>query len=218
MHYAYAFDANFALFLRERKYVSLNDMMNDAIEVEVNLMAFGKIKHKTEVRRIKKESQAFISWSSSNSKFDMMIKVMDKLSIYERHPTRDHNEPNIRNPNFRRPQGPPSPQILQIGQRNQNDQVRPHFQEKLIDETFTEHLEDHIHQLGGNEVNAFVTKEEHDRFQFENNEFQCSQRSNEYPLGYQNAVMDFQKQLNLRNKNVMVNLPKKNLANQSSTS
>ena len=62
-----------------------------------------------------------------------------------------------------------------------------------------------------------MTKKEHDRFQFENNEFQCSQRLHEYQLGYQNAVMDFQKQLNLRNRNVTVKLPKKSLSNQTST-
>lgn len=33
-------------------------MMNDAIEVEVNLMASRKIKHKTKIRRVKEELQA----------------------------------------------------------------------------------------------------------------------------------------------------------------
>ena len=65
-----------------------------------------------------------------------MMKVIGKLmeifSVYERPHAREQNETQIRNPNFRRPQGPPPPQILQRGQRNQNDQVRPPFQENMI--------------------------------------------------------------------------------------
>ena len=134
MHYADAFDADFALFLREIKFISLNDMMNDAIEVEVTLMASGKIKNKTKVIRIKEEPQASTSQSSSDAKFDIMIKVMeklmDKLYVDEIPPSREHNETHIRNPNFRRPQGPPAPQILQRRRRNQNDQVIPPFSGK----------------------------------------------------------------------------------------
>lgn len=39
LHYADAFDSDFALTLRERRSTSLVDTMNDAIEAEVNLMA-----------------------------------------------------------------------------------------------------------------------------------------------------------------------------------
>ena len=44
LHYADAFDNDFALTLRERRSASLVDMMNDTIKVEVNLMASGKMK------------------------------------------------------------------------------------------------------------------------------------------------------------------------------
>ena len=67
---------------------------------------------------------------------------MDKLYVDERPPSREHNEPHIRNPNFRRPQGPPAPQILQRGQRNQNDQVRAPFQENVVDESYIEQPKD----------------------------------------------------------------------------
>ena len=73
MHYADGFDVDFALFLRERKSVSLNDMMNDAIEVEVNLMASRNINHKNELRKVKEEPQASTSQSTSDAKLDMMI-------------------------------------------------------------------------------------------------------------------------------------------------
>ena len=51
LHYADAFDSDFALTLRERRSTSLADMMNDAIEVEVNLMDLGKMKQKTDSER-----------------------------------------------------------------------------------------------------------------------------------------------------------------------
>ena len=42
LHYANAFSSEFTLLLRERLYVSLIDIMDDAIEVEVNLIASNK--------------------------------------------------------------------------------------------------------------------------------------------------------------------------------
>ena len=48
-------------------------MMNDAIEVEVNLMASRNINHKNELRKVKEEPQASTSQSTSDAKLDMMI-------------------------------------------------------------------------------------------------------------------------------------------------
>ena len=45
LQYDDSFDSDFALLLRERRYNTLYDMMSDATEVEVNLIASGKIKH-----------------------------------------------------------------------------------------------------------------------------------------------------------------------------
>ena len=58
LHCVDAFSSDFSLFLRERKSATLADMMNDVIEVEANLMAFGKIKIKveTEKKKVKKEN------------------------------------------------------------------------------------------------------------------------------------------------------------------
>ena len=43
---------------------------------------------------------------------------MERFFVDDRHQVRENNEPQIRNPNFRRPQGPPASQIFQRGQRN----------------------------------------------------------------------------------------------------
>lgn len=63
-----------------RRSTSLADMMNDAIEVEVNLMALGKMKQKIDSKRkkIKDEAQASSS-HSSDIRFDSMMKTMDKI-------------------------------------------------------------------------------------------------------------------------------------------
>ena len=55
LHYANAFSSEFTLFLRERIYASLIDMMDDAIQVEVNLSESNKTKQKNETRGIKEE-------------------------------------------------------------------------------------------------------------------------------------------------------------------
>ena len=44
LHYVDAFSSEFTMLLREIRYVSLTDMMDDAIEVEVNLIASNKTK------------------------------------------------------------------------------------------------------------------------------------------------------------------------------
>jgi hypothetical protein len=44
LRYIDSFDSYFALLLRERRYVNLDAMMSDAIEVEVNLMVLGNTK------------------------------------------------------------------------------------------------------------------------------------------------------------------------------
>ena len=55
LHYANAFSSEFTLLLRERRFVSLIDMMDDAIEVEVNLSTSNKTKQKKETKRVKEE-------------------------------------------------------------------------------------------------------------------------------------------------------------------
>ena len=80
IHYVDAFSSEFTLFLRERRFVSLTDMMDDDIEVEVNLTSSNKTKQKNETRRVKEEEpQASSSQSSSYAKFNMMMKTMEKL-------------------------------------------------------------------------------------------------------------------------------------------
>ena len=52
-------------------------MMNVVIEVEVNMMASGKMKNKDVDKRKNKEEMS--SPSSSDSKFDSIMRTMEKL-------------------------------------------------------------------------------------------------------------------------------------------
>ena len=192
-------------------------------------MASKKGKYKFETKKVKKEDQPLISQPTTDLKFDSMLKVMEKnmerLFVDDRHVVKEQNEPHIRNPNFRQPkqQGLQPPQILQRWQRNQNknqnDHVRPPFHENMLDESFPQETGDHINQFGDKESRFFLTKEEHDRFTQDSDESKLKDRLDEYQRGYQNAMVDFQRQMNLRKRAVHIsNLPKKNNADQNSTS
>ena len=56
LHYVEGFDDDFSLLLRERRSTILVDMMNDAIEVEVNLMDSKKGKYRFKTKRVKEEA------------------------------------------------------------------------------------------------------------------------------------------------------------------
>jgi hypothetical protein len=87
-----------------------------------------------------------------------MVKTMERLDVGDRPLVGQQQEPQIRNPNFRRPQ---FPQIIQREQRNPVDQqVIPPFQENIVAED-TKETEDHIHCLDKNDPNLYLTKEEH---------------------------------------------------------
>jgi hypothetical protein len=115
LRYADSFDSDFSLLLRERRSNTLDDMMNDAIEVEVNLMASRKIKYnpETDMKKVQGEAQPSTS-QSSDVKFDLMMKTMERfmenLSLDNKPAIRDQAEIQPRNQNFRRA---PVPQIRQ---------------------------------------------------------------------------------------------------------
>ena len=82
LHYTNAFNNYFALLLRERKSNTLSAMFTYTLEVEANMMAYGKIKPRAEVdtRKGREEAHPTTSASSSNDiKFEMMLKTMEKL-------------------------------------------------------------------------------------------------------------------------------------------
>ena len=126
LHYVGAFDNDFAFSLRERKSVTLVAMFTDALEVEANMMASGKMKHRDIDRRKKEENLPSTSSSTTDIKFEMMLKtmekLMDKLTMDNRAFNREQVDPQIRNPNFRRPNPHVLPQNRQRDMRNPRNQ------------------------------------------------------------------------------------------------
>jgi hypothetical protein len=149
-------------------------MMSDAIEVEVNLMASGKIKHNPDrdMKKVQGEAQPSTS-QSSDENFDLMMKTMERfmerMSLDNKPATRDQTDFQPRNQNFRRA---PVPQIRQRDQRNQGDQqIKPPFQNNYVNEYFDQTIEDNMHCCDDTETNVFLTKEEHDQFMDANDKF-----------------------------------------------
>jgi hypothetical protein len=176
LHYAEAFDDEFALFLRERRSPTLAQMMSDAVEVEINMMSSKRGRYRAYPREQKKPKEESRASTSSDPKFDSLMKVMeklvDKLSIRDKPPARD-NVPQVRNPNYRGPrqQDPNPPRIIQRGEkipndpnRENNDQVRPPFQQNLVDEEFLNEEHEEINSVGGEDERYFLTKKQHDDY------------------------------------------------------
>ena len=108
-------------------------------KVEINMMSSKRGRYRVDPREQKKPKEESRASTSSDPKFDSLVKVMerlvDKLSIRDKPPVRD-NVPQVRNPNYRGPrqQDPNPPRIVQRGERipndpnhENNDQVRPPF-------------------------------------------------------------------------------------------
>ena len=79
LHYVEGFDDDFSLLLRERRSATVADIMNDAIEVKVNLMASKKGTYRFETKKVKEEAQPSTSQSSSDAKIDSMLNVMERF-------------------------------------------------------------------------------------------------------------------------------------------
>lgn len=84
----------------------------------------------------------------------------------------------------------------------------------MVDQEYLSADEEEINSVGGEEETCFLTKKQHDdHLQGDIVE------TDDYQQGYQNAMIAFQRQLNLRNKDVIISNPdKKVVENKSSTS
>jgi hypothetical protein len=80
-----AFDPDFSLLLRERRSVDLPNMQDDAVEIESNMMASGKLKEKTENvikenRKFKEQAGPSGSGKSAGDRIEEMSRVIQQLS------------------------------------------------------------------------------------------------------------------------------------------
>jgi hypothetical protein len=113
--FAGAFDPDFALLLRERRSIDFTKMHDDALEIESNMMASGKLKAKTktgnkENKKFKEQGGSSGSGKSSGDRIEEMASVIrelsNKISKMEQEKSKRDNFPKK---DFRRnpePQGP----------------------------------------------------------------------------------------------------------------
>ena len=114
------------------------------------------------------------SSSVTDIKFEMMLKtmenLMDRLTIDNRGFNREQAEPQIRNPNFRRPNPPAAPQNRQRDMRNPRNQeeqpIRPPFPENYVADE-EDPAENEIHLFGEQDSEIYLTEEEHNLFEQE---------------------------------------------------
>ena len=116
---------------------------------------------------------AYVVASSNDVKFEMMMKTMEKLmdrmTMDNGLANKEQNEPQIRNPNFRRPNPPQPPQIRQRdirNPRNPNDQqIQPPFPENYVyGEGEDEPTEDQIHHFGDLDSDIYLTETDHNMY------------------------------------------------------
>ena len=116
--------------------------MSNVVEVEVNMMASGKIKPRFNRGNKRPWGDAQLSMSrSSDDKFNMIMKTMEKLtermSMGNRPIAWEKNDPQPINQDLLRGQ------IPQIKQRDPGDQqARPPFQNNYTDEDFDQPFDD----------------------------------------------------------------------------
>ena len=92
-----------------------------------------------------------------------------------------------------------------------------------MDEEFIEEPQEHIHQFGDNleESNSFVTKDQHDNFvtqEDEGDQEPIGNKSEDPHTTYLNALSEFNRKYELRNKSVGVAPPRKVPQGQASAS
>ena len=134
---------------------------------------------------------------------------MNRLTMDTRPVNQEQNEPQIRNPNIRRPIPPPLPQNRQRDMRNprnqEDQQIRPHFPKNYVaDDDGAESIEDHIHHFGDLDSEIYLTEEEHSMFSQEDDN-KYFEELEQYQKGYMHAINDVQRNIKLRSRDVIMN-------------
>jgi hypothetical protein len=167
--YAGAFDPDFALLLRERRSLDLPKMQDDAVEIESNMMASGKLKAKTE--NVNKENKKFKeqggpsgSGKSAGDRIDEMARVIQQLSnkiskMELEKPRRD----NFPRKDFRKN---PEPQGPHKTIKNEDQKVQAPFktEDYIGEEDFGEfeQLDEDIDCLGDDNRYPYVSRQDYE--------------------------------------------------------
>ena len=118
---------------------------------------------------------------------------MDRLTKDNRSFNREQVDPQIRNPNLRRPNPPMPPKNRQRDMRNprnqEEQQIRPPFPKNyVVDEE--DPAENEIDIFGELDSEIYLTEEEHHMFAQEDGNEEFERESEQYQRGYLHAMDD----------------------------
>jgi hypothetical protein len=228
--FAGAFEPDFALLLRERRGATLNRMQDDAVEIESNMMASGKLKAKVETvnhdnRRYREPAGPSGSNRYTDDRVDDMARVIKDLSNKISRMELDHAKADSSNKrDFRRN---PNPQNQQRQIKNEDQKIQaPLKNENFIGASDLQEfgdLEDEVACFGDECSQPFLTREDYEK------SLNTPQPSDEEEEGdhtnlcvsqpeTEMIAADFQPRYNLRSKNkpTSTNQPKKILPRDQS--
>jgi hypothetical protein len=221
--FAGAFEPDFALLLRERRGADLTRMQDDAMEIESNMMASGKLKTKIEMgnretKRFKEQAGPSGSGRSSDDKIDDMARIIKELSNKISRMELDQSKADqFVKRDFRRN---PNPQIQQRQIKNEDQKIQtPLKNENFIGGNDLQEFEDlgeDVNNLGDDCVQPHLTKEDYERSlnteQPSNKDNNINNAGDSTYQGMVDTIMaELQHKYNLRpkNKSVSTTQPKK---------
>jgi ribonuclease HI len=215
--YAGAFDPDFALLLRERRSLDLPKMQDDAVEIESNMMASGKLKAKTENvnkenRKFKEQGGPSGSGKSTGDKIEEMARVIQQLSnkiskMELEKPRRD----NFPRKDFRKN---PEPQGPHKTIKNEDQKVQAPFktEDYIGEEDFGgfEQLDEDIECLGDDNRYPYVSRQDYEASLMRESKSEDTINDNAtddyaYQSVADDIIADLQGRYNLRSRNK--NLP-----------
>jgi ribonuclease HI len=215
--YAGAFDPDFALLLRERRSLDLPKMQDDAVEIESNMMASGKLKAKTE--NVNKENKKFKeqggpsgSGKSAGDRIDEMARVIQQLSnkiskMELEKPRRD----NFPRKDFRKN---PEPQGPHKTIKNEDQKIQAPFKSEdyIGEEDFGEFegLDEDISNLGDDNRYPYLSRQDYEASLIKESKSEDKVSNNAtddhtYQSVADDIIADLQGRYNLRPRNK--NLP-----------
>jgi hypothetical protein len=168
--FAGAFEPDFALLLRERRGATLNRMQDDAVEIESNMMASGKLKARVETgnretKRFREQAGPSGSNRSSDDRVDDMARVIKELSNkIARMELEQAKADSYPKKDFKRNQNPPNQQ-RQIKKEDQKIQA-PLKNENFIGANDFQDFEDSdndVTNFGDDCSQPYLTREDYEK-------------------------------------------------------
>jgi hypothetical protein len=164
-----AFDPDFALLLRERRSIDLKKMQDDALEIESNMMASGKLKAKTETgnkenKKFKEQGGSSGSGKSSGDRIEEMASVIRELSnkILKMELEKSKRD-NFPRKDFRRNPEPQGPQKII---KNEDQRIPTPFKsENYIGEEDLgdfEEIDEDISNLGDDNKSPYLSRQDYE--------------------------------------------------------